>query len=109
MPNLHPSALKPETRAGNVLPLRPAPTAGHENRTQGKPAPVLSIHAGFDTIKEFCAFFRISRTTFHKLANEGRVHTVKIGRKTLIPRSERENVVYRLPQPALFPAEEMVS
>ena len=107
MPNHHPSTTDLEAPVANVLPWRPAPQEDREDKVPAQPVQVLSIQGGFDTIKEFCAFFRISRTTFHKLVNEGRVRPVKIGRKTLIPRSEHENMLYRLPQPALFPQEEL--
>jgi excisionase family DNA binding protein len=96
------------TVENNITPLilgsRPEPPAA-------RICPVLrpvSIREGLDTVNEFCAFFRISRTTFYKLKNQGLIRPVKIGRRTLVPRSEHAEWIYRMPQPALFPQAELI-
>jgi excisionase family DNA binding protein len=40
------------------------------------------------TIPEFCAQVNVGRTNAYRLINEGQVKAVKLGKKTLIPRTE---------------------
>ena len=43
-----------------------------------------------ETVNEFCAAFRIGRSLFYKEVGRGRIKILKVGRKTLVPISERE-------------------
>jgi excisionase family DNA binding protein len=94
---------------GEIKPLIPTP-----KQEWGGSAPVeltrpVSILEGLDTVAEFCAFLRISRTTFYNLKKKGFIRPLKVGRKTLVPRSEREAFLCRVPQPLLFPEIEQAS
>jgi excisionase family DNA binding protein len=37
------------------------------------------------TVKEFCRRHKIGRSTFYKLVKEGKLATVKCGKRTLVP------------------------
>jgi len=88
--------------ADKITPLIPAARSERKQGTAATTHAPDSILEGFDTVTEFCAFLRISRTTFYKLKDGGMILTLKIGRRTLVPRRERAACIYRLPQPALF-------
>jgi excisionase family DNA binding protein len=49
-----------------------------------------------DTVDEFCDALRIGRTLFYGEVAAGRIRPVKAGRRTLVPRSEREAWLRRL-------------
>ena len=90
-----------------ITPLIPAARLEWKQGTKATAQAPDSFLEGFDTVIEFCGFLRISRTTFYKLKNEEIIRTLKIGRRTLVPRSERSACIYRIPQPALFSDDEL--
>ena len=49
-----------------------------------------------DTVDEFCQAVRIGRTLFYGEVKAGRINIRKAGRKTLVPRTEREAWLRRL-------------
>ncbi len=49
-----------------------------------------------DTVTEFCAAVRIGRTRFYHDVKAGRIKIVKIGRKTLVPATERMAYLRRM-------------
>ena len=46
-----------------------------------------------DTVDDFCSSLNIGRTTFYKLVKEGRIKLVKLGRRSLVPRTERDRLL----------------
>lgn len=64
------------------------------DRAQAKKVPGTERVA--DTVNEFCDALRIGRTLFYSEVNAGRIKVVKAGRKTLVPRTEREAWLRRL-------------
>lgn len=49
-----------------------------------------------DTVDDFCSSLNIGRTTFYKLVKDGRIKLVKIGRRSLVPRTERDRLLSEL-------------
>lgn len=49
------------------------------------------------TITEFCKSVNLGRTVAYRLINEGKVKAVKLGKKTLIPRSSVDDFIASLP------------
>lgn len=49
-----------------------------------------------DTVDEFCEAVRIGRALFYGEVKAGRINIRKAGRKTLVPRTEREAWLRRL-------------
>lgn len=49
------------------------------------------------TIPEFCKSVNLGRTVAYRLINEGKVKAVKLGKKTLIPRSALDDFIASLP------------
>ena len=49
------------------------------------------------SVKEFCQMVGIGRTTFYQELKNGRVKAKKLGRSTLIPKSELERFIKELP------------
>jgi len=49
------------------------------------------------TIPEFCERVSLGKTSVYQLLNEGKVKAVKLGKKTLIPRSSLNEFVASLP------------
>jgi excisionase family DNA binding protein len=49
-----------------------------------------------DTVNEFCDALRIGRTLFYGEVKAKRIKILKAGRRTLVPRSEREAWLRRL-------------
>ena len=47
------------------------------------------------TIKQFCRFVGIGRTTAYKLKNLNMITTFKVGRRTLVTRSSAESLIKR--------------
>ena len=50
------------------------------------------------TVAEFCAAYRISRSTFYAEVKAGRLFARKIGNKTIILKSEAERWALSLPK-----------
>jgi excisionase family DNA binding protein len=48
------------------------------------------------TVDEFCAAHAIGRTTFYAELKAGRIRVVKCGRKTLVPKTEKDAWLGRL-------------
>jgi hypothetical protein len=48
-------------------------------------------------VREFCQWANISRTSFYKEVQLGRINPVKVGCKTLVLRSEAERWLAALP------------
>ena len=46
-----------------------------------------------DTVDEFLSDMKIGRTHFYALVKQGRIRIVKLGRRTLVPRSERDRLL----------------
>ena len=49
------------------------------------------------TVKEFLAWSRISRTKFYEEVSAGRIPLRKLGKKSLVLRSDAENWLNKLP------------
>ena len=49
------------------------------------------------SVKEFCEMVGIGRTTFYQEVKAGRIKAKKVGRSTLIPKSELERFIEELP------------
>ena len=49
------------------------------------------------SVKEFCEMVGIGRTTFYQEVKAGRIKAKKMGRSTLIPKSELERFIEELP------------
>lgn len=49
------------------------------------------------SVKEFCQMVGIGRTTFYQELKNGRIRAKKLGRSTLIPKSELERFIKELP------------
>ena len=49
-----------------------------------------------DTVDDFCSSLSIGRTTFYKLVREKRIRLVKLGRRSLVPRTERDRLLSEL-------------
>ena len=49
------------------------------------------------TITEFCQTVNLGKTSVYKLINEGKVTAVKLGKKTLFPRSSVDEFIASLP------------
>lgn len=49
------------------------------------------------SVKEFCEIVGIGRTTFYQEVKAGRIKAKKMGRSTLIPKSELERFIEELP------------
>ncbi len=49
------------------------------------------------TVKEFLAWSRISRATFYKQVNEGRIPLKKVGKRSLVRRADAESWLNSLP------------
>ena len=47
-------------------------------------------------VKEFCAAFGVSHTTFYELVKAGELKTVKLGSTTLVTRTEAERFQAKL-------------
>lgn len=45
------------------------------------------------TVADFCGKLSISRSHFYDLVSEGRIKTIKIGGRTLVPETELERLV----------------
>jgi excisionase family DNA binding protein len=54
-------------------------------------------------IDEFCAEYRVGRSTVYEQINAGRLPAVKVGRRTLIPRSGARDWFQSLPSLAPAP------
>lgn len=52
------------------------------------------------SVREFCQWANISRSTFYKEVKLRRLSPVKLGKKTLVLRSEAERWLYQLPPSA---------
>ncbi|MBX3512035.1 MAG: helix-turn-helix domain-containing protein [Xanthobacteraceae bacterium] len=50
------------------------------------------------SVKEACEFLRIKRTFFYELAYEGRLNPLKLGRRTLVRKSELIALLESLPK-----------
>jgi excisionase family DNA binding protein len=50
------------------------------------------------TVDEFCAAHGIGRTTFYAELKAGRIKVLKCGRKTLVPKTESDAWLGRLPE-----------
>ena len=48
-------------------------------------------------VRDFCQWANISRSSFYKEVKERRLHPVKLGKKTLILRSEAQRWLEQLP------------
>ena len=46
-----------------------------------------------DTVDQFLSDMKIGRTHFYALVKQGRIRIVKLGRRTLVPRSERDRLI----------------
>jgi len=46
-----------------------------------------------DTVDDFCSSLNIGRTTLYKLVREKRIKLVKLGRRSLVPRTERDRLL----------------
>lgn len=46
-----------------------------------------------DTVDQFLADMKIGRTLFYSLVKSGRIRIVKLGRRTLVPRTERDRLL----------------
>ncbi len=46
-----------------------------------------------DTVDQFLQDMQIGRTLFYSLVKQGRIRIVKLGRRTLVPRTERERLL----------------
>ena len=46
-----------------------------------------------DTVDDFLSDMKIGRTHFYNLVKQGRIRIVKLGRRTLVPRSERDRLL----------------
>ena len=44
------------------------------------------VDAGMLTVEDACEYLKVGRTTVFKAIKEGHLQTIKIGRRTLIPR-----------------------
>ncbi|MBK9585763.1 MAG: helix-turn-helix domain-containing protein [Alphaproteobacteria bacterium] len=49
------------------------------------------------TVMEFCQAVNLGKTSVYKLINEGKISAVKLGKKTLIPRSVVHEFIASLP------------
>lgn len=49
-------------------------------------------------VRDFCQWANISRSTFYKEVNAGRIIPVKLGKKTLVPIKEAERWLSALPR-----------
>lgn len=58
--------------------------------------PIAPVDRVADTVNEFCEALRIGRTFFYSEVKAGKIKIRKAGRKTLVPRSEREAYLIRL-------------
>lgn len=54
-------------------------------------------HSGAMTVKEFLDWARISRTTFYKEVNAGRIQLKKVGKRSLVRRADAEAWLDSLP------------
>ncbi len=61
---------------------------------------MVNTNTGALTVKEFLIWARISRTTFYKEVREGRLPLKKIGRRSLILRSDADAWLSNLPTAA---------
>ena len=52
-----------------------------------------------ENVNEFCAAVGIGRTRFYKDVAAGNIRIVKIGRKTLVPLTERNDYLLRMSSP----------
>lgn len=43
-------------------------------------------------VREFCEAHRISHATFYKFRAAGKIHTIKIGGRTLVPAAEAHRI-----------------
>lgn len=50
------------------------------------------------TVSDFLILFRVSRTTFYREVNAGRLRIVKLGRSTRISRADAEKWIDKLQQ-----------
>ena len=50
------------------------------------------------TIPEFCQAVNLGKTSVYKLINDGRIRAVKLGKKTLLPKSEVADFIDGLPK-----------
>lgn len=50
------------------------------------------------TIPEFCHAVNLGKTSVYKLINQGKITALKLGKKTLVPRSSVEDFVASLPR-----------
>lgn len=46
-----------------------------------------------DTVEQFLTDMQIGRTLFYSLVKQGRIRIVKLGRRTLVPRTERDRLL----------------
>lgn len=49
------------------------------------------------TLSEFCKAVNLGRTSVYKLINAGKVKALKLGKKTLVPRSSLDEFIASLP------------
>lgn len=49
------------------------------------------------TVMEFCQAVNLGKTSVYKLINEGKISAVKLGKKTLIPKSAVNEFIASLP------------
>lgn len=59
----------------------------------------ISVNVAALTVAEFCQSLKIGRTHFYSEVKAGRIQIKKSGRKTLVPLSERDAYLARLPSP----------
>ncbi len=46
-----------------------------------------------DPVKDFCESFPMSRSLLYKLARAGQIKLLRVGNRTLVPRSERDRLL----------------
>lgn len=49
------------------------------------------------TIPEFCKAINLGKTSAYKLINTGKIKALKLGKKTLVPRSSIDEFIASLP------------
>ncbi len=59
-----------------------------------------NANTGAMTVKDFLSWARISRTTFYKEVNEGRIPLKKCGKRSLVTRADAETWLSNLPAAA---------
>ena len=59
-----------------------------------------NLNTGALTVKEFLSWARISRTTFYSQVNKGKIPLKKVGKRSLVLRSDAESWLNSLPEAA---------